>query len=137
MRERYTFTEPPYSLHDCPVTFVHDGDTLTLVTEYGMKSTRPPHMTKTGRVEFEGLDWDFCHAYILPSAGHYGRFEGEKLPLAELLSRCKELRLDVMDEQFGYNCARFCGYADIGDDLRELAIEIYHTGALTYIADEI
>ena len=30
MEKHYTFTEPPYSLHDMPVRFSVSGDALTL-----------------------------------------------------------------------------------------------------------
>ena len=38
-RFEYTFNTPPYSLHDMPVRFSVRGDSLTLVTEYGMTVT--------------------------------------------------------------------------------------------------
>ena len=93
-------------------------------------------MTREGSVEFTGLDWDFCCAYILPSGGHCGVFTGEKLPLAELLQREPELRLDVMDEHFGYRSARFDGFADLDGELRELAVELFFNGAMAYLAPD-
>ena len=132
----YTFNAPPNSLHDMPVRFSVRGDSLTLVTEYGMTVTDGSGMTREGSVEFTGLDWDFCCAYILPSGGHCGVFTGEKLPLAELLQREPELRLDVMDEHFGYRSARFDGFADLGGELRELAVELFFNGAMAYLAPD-
>lgn len=135
-RFEYTFNAPPYSLHDMRVRFSVRGDSLTLVTEYGMTVTDGSGMTREGSVEFTGLDWDFCCAYILPSGGHCGVFTGEKLPLAELLQREPELRLDVMDEHFGCRSARFDGFADLGGELRELAVELFFNGAMAYLAPD-
>ena len=135
-RFEYTFNAPPYSLHDMRVRFYVRGDSLTLVTEYGMTVTDGSGMTREGSVEFTGLDWDFCCAYILPSGGHCGVFTGEKLPLAELLQREPELRLDVMDEHFGYRSARFDGFADLGGELRELAVELFFNGGMAYLAPD-
>ncbi len=136
MRKDYSFAEPPYSLHDMPVHFSADGDTLTLTTEYGMQSPEPPFMTSSGRLVFRSVKWDESCAYILSPRGSFGVFEGEKLTLDELLGRYPGLSLDVMDEYFGVNRARFCGFVDINGECRELAVEIYHADGLTYTADE-
>lgn len=136
MEKHYAFTGPPYSLHDMPVRFSVSGDALTLITEYGMQSPEPPYMTSSGRVVFRAVKWSESYAYILSPRGNFGTFCGEKLPLSELLERCPELRLDVMDEHFGLDRARFCGYADVGGECRELAVEICCTGQSAYIADE-
>lgn len=135
MRTEYRFAPPGYSLHDMPVRFAAKGDTLTLATEYGMTRTDGSGMTDSGSIELSGLDWDFCWAYILSETGRSGNFTGEKLPLADLLHRYPDLRLEVIDEHFGYNSLRLCGYAGVDGVLRELAVEIYYAGALTYAAD--
>lgn len=134
MRTGYKFAEPPYSLHDCPVRFLAAGNKLTLETEYGMKLPEPPYVTDSGRVELHGLDWDFCWAYILSEAGSNGRFEGEKLQLADFFARCPDVRLEVIDEHYGYNKVRYCGFADLDSKMRELAVEIYCDGPIVYIA---
>lgn len=121
MRTEYRFAPPGYSLHDMPVRFAAKGDSLTLATEYGMTRTDGSGVTDSGSIELSGLDWDFCWAYILSETGRSGTFTGEKLPLADLLHRYPGLRL--------------CGYAGVDGVLRELAVEIYYAGALTYAAD--
>ena len=52
-----------------------------------------------------------------------------------MLRRYPGLRLEVIDEHFGYNSLRICGYAGVDGVLRELAVEIYYADALTYAAD--
>ena len=136
MEKHYAFTEPPYSLHDMPVRFSVSGDALTLITEYGMQSPEPPYMTSSGRVVFHAVKWSESYAYILSPRGNFGTFCGEKLPLSELLERCPELRLDVMDEHFGYHSARFDGFADLGGELRELAVELFFNGGMAYLAPD-
>ena len=41
-----------------------------------------------------------------------------------------------MDEHFGYRSARFDGFADLGGELRELAVELFFNGAMAYLAPD-
>ncbi len=72
--------ETPYSLHDMKViAFEVDGDRLTMKTQSGIVRAIPPYAQVDGYVEFYGVDWEFCYAYVYENFyGDIGSFTGKK-----------------------------------------------------------
>ncbi len=129
--------DPPYSLHDMTVIrFEVNGEDLVMFTQSGMVKTTPPYSQTDGYVEFHGVQWDFCHVYLLGVTGNEAVFTGEKMFLKDFIDRYKEFGFSVMDETFGYNMTKFNGYLLSNRQHCECIIEIYHEGDMVYVAEE-
>lgn len=127
----------PYSLHDMSVTgFTAAGDTLSMSFEHGFVRIGAPCVQVEGNIEFTGVDWDFCCAYILDICANEGRFTGCKLSFADFMASFIDARFEIADETYGYNRSRFTGYLSAGGSLKECVLELYHSGDMVYITNE-
>lgn len=60
------FAAPPYSLHDAQIIGMQTEDNiLTLLFDYGYIETTPPYEQVQGTIRISGIQWDFCHMYLL------------------------------------------------------------------------
>lgn len=80
---RNNITDLPYSLHDAVVTGIEvEEDRVTFRFAEGFFEPSENDCIRVGgRVEFTGVDYDFCNAYVLNGAKNEGRFRGRKMPL--------------------------------------------------------
>ena len=127
----------PYSLHDMNVIAfeVVDND-IVMKTQSGMVETEAPYGQPDGYVEFHNVQWDFSYVYLLGVTGNVGTFTGEKMFLKDFIDKYKQFGFSVMDETYGYNMTKYCGYLTSGGKFCECIIEIYHEGDMVFVAEE-
>jgi len=124
---------PAYTLHDMRIINIEtDGDRLRLCPQSGMVRTTPPYDQIEGYVEFHGVQWDFCYAYVLEHHGNVGRFHGEKMTLQDFIYRFRPLGFSVMDEVYGYNQTKYWGYLSYQREVFECILEIQHEGDMVF-----
>lgn len=125
---------PPYSLHDMSITaFEVADDKITMQSDTGMINTIPPYSHANGYVEFHNVRWDYSYVYLLGCTGNIGKFEGEKMFLKDFLDRFTQFGYSIMDETFGYNTTKFCGYLLSNRGHYECIVEIYHEGDRVFV----
>ena len=127
----------PYSLHDMNVIAfeVVDND-IVMKTQSGMVETEAPYGQPDGYVEFHNVQWDFSYVYLLGVTGNVGTFTGEKMFLKDFIDRYKQFGFSIIDETYGYNMTKYCGYLLSNRQHNECAIEIYHEGDMVFVAEE-
>ncbi len=135
------FPPLPYSLHDMHITSMEiDGNTLTLIFDYGYCETKPPYRQVQGNIRIEGLDLDFCSVYLLEytdvPCGNHGTFRGQKLSLHDFIRSSDRISVDIMDETYGYHMMKLNGFVSFGTDMLEGIFEISYTGAVTYLIQD-
>lgn len=124
----------PYTLHDMNViAFECTGDELILRTQSGLVQTTIPFGQPDGYVEFHGVKWDSCYVYLLGVTGSTGTFTGEKLFLKDFLTRFPSFGFSIMDETYGYNRTRYCGYLLSNRRHHECILEICHEGDMVFV----
>lgn len=131
----------PYSLHDAVVLAAErSGDRLTLRLQSGFICTAAPYEQVDGSVLFEGLDLDFCAAYLLEYpdvlCGNYGRLSGEKLRLEEFVTRYANARFEILDETYGFNQTKLDGFLSLAGRIFECRLELCHLGNMSYLIGE-
>lgn len=125
-----------YSLHDMNVTVfeVSDND-IVMRTQSGMVETAAPYGQPDGYVEFHNVKWNFSYVYLLGSTGNIGTFTGEKMFLKDFIERYKQFSFSILDETYGYNMTKYCGYLSTGRQICECVVEIYHEGDMVFVAE--
>ena len=73
---------------------------------------------------------------IIGVTGNAGAFTGEKMYLRDFIDRYKQFGFSIMDETYGYNMTKFCGFLLANRQHCEFIIEIYHEGDMVFIAEE-
>lgn len=128
---------PAYSLHDMNViSFEVKENDIIMKTQSGMIKTTPICTQTDGYVEFHHVRWDFSYVYLLGVTGNVGTFTGEKMFLKDFLERYKQFGFSIMDETYGYNMTKYCGYLLSNRQHHECMIEIYHEGDMVFVAEE-
>ena len=127
----------PYTLHDMNVTaFEASGNDMVMRTETGMVETSAPYRQVDGYVVFRQVQWDFSFVYLLGVTGNTGAFAGEKMYLKDFIGRYQSFGFTVMDETYGYNMTKYCGYLLANRQHCECVVEIYHEGDMVFTAAE-
>ena len=126
-----------YTLHDMSVNAfeVTDND-IVMRTQSGMVEAVAPYGQPDGYVEFHNVQWDFSYVYLLGITGNVGTFTGEKMFLKDFIDRYKQFGFSIMDETYGYNMTKYCGYLLSNGELCECVIEIYHEGDMVFVAED-
>ena len=126
-----------YSLHDMNVIAfeVNDND-IVMRTQSGMVETTAPYGQPDGYIEFHKVQWDFSFVYLLGITGNVGTFTGEKMFLKDFIERYKQFGFSIMDETYGYNMTKYCGYLTSNRQFNECVIEIYHEGDMVFVAED-
>lgn len=132
--------EPPYSLHDAYLMeLVPEGDSVRLCFQGGYLRVEDTCQVD-GDVRITGVDWTFCHAYVLEYqdvlCGNFGSFTGRKMPITEFLERYPGGTVDVMDEMYGYNQAWISGFLNYGSKCFEIQLEFSYDGDFCYLLRE-
>lgn len=135
------FAAPPYSLHDAQIIGMQTEDNiLTLLFDYGYIETTPPYGQVQGTIRISGIQWDFCHMYLLEYTdvlcGNYGHFQGKKLPLQEFITTAAHISINVIDETYGYHQLKLSGFLSAGTSVQECILEICYTDPLCYLIEE-
>ena len=135
---RNNITDLPYSLHDAVVTGIEvEEDRVTFCFAEGFfKPSENDCIRVGGRVEFTGVDYDFCNAYVLNGAKNEGTFRGRKMPLKAFAKKYKNLRFEIIRETYGYNKSTFSGWLWVKNKPKECILELYHAGDMRYVAEE-
>ena len=127
----------PYTLHDMNVfSFEVTDNDIVMRTQSGMVETVPPYGQPDGYIEFHNVQWDFSFVYLLGVTGNVSTFMGEKMFLKEFIERYKQFGFSVVDETYGYNMTKYCGYLLSNRQHHECIIEIYHEGDMVFVSRE-
>ena len=127
----------PFSLHDMTVVSLEiEGNNIIVRTQSGMVETTAPYRQLDGWVELHDVQWDFCYVYLLGVTGNVGIFTGEKMFLKDFIDKYKQFGFSVMDETYGYNMTKYCGYLIANRQHCECIMEIYHEGDLVFVTNE-
>ena len=118
------------------ISFEVTGDDIVIRTQSGMVETFPPYGQPDGFVEFHDVQWDFSYVYLLGVTGNVGTFTGEKMFLKDFIDRYKGFGFSIMDETYGYNMTKYCGYLLVNRQHCECVIEIYHEGDMIFVVEE-
>ena len=126
----------PYSLHDMNV-FAFDvcDNNIIMRTQSGMIDTAPPCRQCDGYLEFHNVQWDYSYVYLLGLTGNVGKFAGEKMFLKDFIDKYKQFGFSVMDETYGYNMTKYCGFLLSNRQHCECIIEIYHEGDMVFVEE--
>ena len=123
-----------YSLHDLAVTAMEPTeDCLTLHTQSGMLKIGQPCRLVEEYVEFDGVQWDFSHVYLMDHVGNTGAFTREKMLLRDFVERYQDFVFTVMDETYGFNMTRYSGTFAAGEKFLDLVVEISHEGNMVFV----
>ena len=125
----------PYSLHDMRVSKISvKKETIRLDFENGYEKIEEPYEQVDGNITIEGVDFDFTSVLLHSKWGAYGKFEGEKLELAEFIKRYDSYSFEIIDELYGYNQVLYSGYLSVEGtgELVAMDIWIYFTGNIIY-----
>ena len=127
----------PYSLHDMNVfEFEVSGKDIIMKTQSGIVETSSVAKQVEGYVEFHNIQWDFSYVYLLGVTGNVGTFTGKKMFLKDFIDNYKQFGFSVMDETYGYNMTKYCGYLLANRQHCECIIEIYHEGDMVFVAED-
>lgn len=118
------------------ISFEAAGNDIAMRTQSGIVETIAPCRQLDGYIEFHNVQWDFSYAYLLGAAGEVGAFTGEKLFLKDFIERYKRLGFSVMDEAYGCNTTKYCGYLLADGQLCECAVEICHEGDMVFVSED-
>ena len=127
----------PYTLHDMNVfSFEVIDNDIIMRTQSGLIKTDGVCSQVDGYVEFHNVQWDFSFVYLLGVTGNVSTFMGEKMFLKDFIDKYKQFGFSVMDETYGYNMTKYCGYLLSNGQHHECIIEIYHEGDMVFVAEE-
>lgn len=127
----------PYSLHDMNVfSFEIADNNMIMRSQSGMVETIAPYGQPDGYIEFHNVQWEFSLVYLLDVTGNVGSFTGEKMFLKDFIERYDQFGFSIMDETYGYNITKYCGYLLSKGQHCECLVEIYHEGDMVFVTVE-
>ena len=126
-----------FTLHDMNVISfdIIDND-IVMKTQSGIVEICSPCRQLDGHVEFHNVQWDFSYVYLLGITGNVGTFTGEKMFLKDFIERYKQFGFSIMDETYGYNMTKYCGYLLANRQHCECVVEIYHEGDMVFVSED-
>ena len=126
-----------FTLHDMNVIVLEGIDhKIVMRTQSGIVETTSPYRQLDGYIEFHNVKWDFSYVYLLDVTGNVGEFTGEKMFLKDFIERYKQFGFSIMDETYGYNMTKYCGYLLLNRQHCECIVEIYHEGEMVFVSEE-
>ena len=126
-----------FTLHDMNVIAFEAIDyKIVMRTQSGIIETTSPYRQLDGYVEFHNVKWDFSYVYLLGVTGNVGIFTGEKMFLKDFIERYKQFGFSIIDETYGYNMTKYCGYLLSNRQHCECIVEIYHEGEMVFVSEE-
>ena len=126
-----------FTLHDMNVISfdIIDND-IVMKTQSGIVEICSPCRQIDGHIEFHNVQWDFSYVYLLGITGNVGTFTGEKMFLKDFIERYKQFGFSIMDETYGYNMTKYCGYLLANRQHCECVVEIYHEGDMVFVSED-
>ena len=126
-----------FTLHDMNVISfdIIDND-IVMKTQSGIVEICSPCRQLDGHIEFHNVQWDFSYVYLLGITGNVGTFTGEKMFLKDFIERYKQFGFSIMDETYGYNMTKYCGYLLANRQHCECVVEIYHEGDMVFVSED-
>lgn len=136
MRTEFKHNPPiPYSLHDMRISEIKIIDDKILFSfENGYVKLAEPYLQVDVKIIIEGVDFDFVSVQLYSKNGEYGKYQGEKLELADFLKKYNWTSFEVVDELYGYNQVLYSGFLSVkeNNDFIEMDISIYFAGNIIY-----
>lgn len=137
---RKNIVDLPYSLHDARVNKIQIEE-QNIVLHFSGGYYKPMDnyylpVKENAVININGVDLDFCHAYLITAMDICGKFTGEKYGLQEFVSNFPDINFEIVDETYGYNQSKFSGNLYNNKEIKECIIEIYHFGDMKYIVDD-
>lgn len=126
----------PISLHDVRFNRIKiKDDTVFFVIEDGIYIIRDGEEEQTGKaqISFPKADFDFCRVYCTGKDNI--RKQWDIRDFAELMQE-KRMVIEIIDETYGYNQAKFNCMMLMNEDSFDCEIEIYHFGLMKYTWEE-
>lgn len=136
--KRGNVTWLPYSLHDCRINGIKIRKVDEMYAEVGLLFEDGIYSVEEderipGKLLFERVDLDFSNIYIMKVHGpNRGKITGKKYGLREFRRKCPEMRLEIIDEVYGYNQTKLMGTLYKKKEWCEFMIELYHFGNMLY-----
>jgi len=127
----------PVSLHDARLSSIDfDNDNIIFIIEDGIlaiKGDKTEHTGKT-RIFFPKVDFDFCRVYCTGKDNYR-----QKWDIRDFAAHMRNNRviIDIVDETYGYNQAKFSCGMYMNEDWYDCEIEIYHFGLMKYVWDDL
>ena len=126
----------PYSLHDMNICAIErEGDKISLRTQSGIIKVDGLSEQVDGHVELNGLDFDFCHVWLMSTRIGYGEFSGRSMNLLDFIEEFPQFGFSVIDEVYGYNQTKYWGYLSSKRQTWECIIEFYHLGDMYFVEE--
>lgn len=126
----------PVSLHDARLNHIEIvDDTICFVIEDGIRTIQDDQVEQTGKTQifFPKVDFDFCRVYC--TGKDKFRKQWDIRDFAKQM-RNNQMMIDIIDETYGYNQAKFGCNMTMGRNWFDCEIEIYHFGLVKYLWEE-
>lgn len=126
----------PVSLHDASLSSVKiENDMIIFVLEEGINWIRGNDVVQTGKAEisFPKVDFDFCAVYCTGKDNYRKRWDIRDF--AESM-QAHRLIVEIIDETYGYNQAKFSCSLFMRNQWYDCEIEIYHFSPMIYIWED-
>mgnify|MGYP000968179667 CR=1 FL=1 len=123
----------PVSLHDARLSRIKiENDGIMFIIEDGIRTINGSQVEQTGKamVSFSKVDFDFCKVYC--TGGDHYRKEWDIRDFAEKL-QSGGLIIDIIDETYGYNQAKFSCNLTVNSAWFACDLEIYHISPMKYV----
>ncbi len=123
----------PVSLHDARLNSIEiENDIIIFIMEDGIRTINDSHVEQTGKakVSFPKVDFDFCKVYCTGKDGYRKEWDIRDFAIQLQTSR---LIIDIIDETYGYNQAKFSCDLTLNDEWFDCDLEIYHFGPMRYV----
>ncbi|MFU0833853.1 MAG: Fibrillar collagen NC1 domain-containing protein [Oscillospiraceae bacterium] len=122
----------PVSLHDVRLSQIEiKDDTILFVIQDGIYTIYDGQ--GKAQIFFPKVDFDFCRVYC--TAKDNIRKQWNIHDFAEFMQE-NRIMIDIIDETYGYNQAKFDCMMIMHEDLFDCRIEIYHFGPMKYTWEE-
>jgi hypothetical protein len=126
----------PVSLHDARLNHIEiRNDTIGFIIEGGICTIQDDQVEQTGKAQilFPKADFDFCRVYCTGKDNL--RKPWDIRDFAKQI-RNNQMIIDIIDETYGYNQAKFGCDMTIGGNWFDCEIQIYHLGLVKYLWEE-
>jgi len=126
----------PISLHDTRISRIEtENDCIIFIFQDGFYVIDSDTVRLSGKAEiaFPRVDLDFCSVYCTGSDNYRKRYDIQDFVV---LMKEHEAIIEIIDETYGYNQAKFSCSLIISEVLHDCEIEIYHFGQMKYVWED-
>ncbi|MEA5023616.1 hypothetical protein SDC9_22342 [bioreactor metagenome] len=122
----------PISLHDARLSSIRvESDMIIFVMEDGIRTIDGNQVEQIGKamVSFPKADFDFCRIYCTGRDNHRKEWD-----IRDFTTKLQAgvFIIDIIDETYGYNQAKFVCNMTVNHEWFACDIEIYHFGLIKY-----